>query len=65
MRLYNTPIKRKMTLVILLTSGVALLLAYLAFVTVELLSARNSMVRDLNVLAESESKEWEAILARK
>jgi len=52
MRLYDTPIKRKLTLVILLTSGIALFLAYLAFVAVELNSSRNSMVRDLDVLAD-------------
>jgi len=52
MRLHNTPIKRKLTLVILLTSGVALFLAYVAFVAVELISSRGSMVRDLQILAD-------------
>lgn len=51
-RLENASIKRKLALVSLLTSGMALLLAFAAFVTVEMISSRNSIVRDLNVLAD-------------
>jgi len=48
----NTRIKRKFTFAMLLTSGVALLLAYVAFVGVEIHASRKAMVRDLNVLAD-------------
>ena len=45
-------IKRKLTLIATLTSSVALLLACLAFITYELLQYRQSIIRELSVLAE-------------
>ncbi|MBI1764109.1 MAG: response regulator [Acidobacteria bacterium] len=45
-------IKRKLTLIIMLTSGAGLLLACAAFITYDLGSARQAMVRDLTTLAE-------------
>ena len=48
----NTSIKRKLTLIIMLTSTVALLLACGAFVAYEMITFRRGMVRDLFTLAE-------------
>jgi len=48
----DIPIKRKLTLIILLTSAVALLLACGAFVTYEQIAFRNTMVRDFSITAE-------------
>jgi len=48
----NASIKRKQTLIILLTSGAALLLACLAFTTYEVAIFRKAMVRNLSTLAE-------------
>lgn len=48
----NTPIKRKLTLIILLTSAAALLLACGAFVTYEQIAFRTTMVRDFSITAE-------------
>ena len=48
----NQPIKRKLMTVILLTSGVVLLLACGAFLTYELLTFRQTMVRNLSTLAQ-------------
>src|SRR5438874_9032860 len=45
-------IKRKQTLIILLTSGAALLLACIAFATYEVAIFRKAMVRNLSILAE-------------
>lgn len=50
--LRDTPIKRKLTLIILMTSAVALLLACGAFVTYEQVAFRNTMVRDFSITAE-------------
>ncbi|HEY6167172.1 MAG TPA: PAS domain S-box protein [Verrucomicrobiae bacterium] len=49
---HNLPIRRKLTLIILLTSGLALLLACAALVAAEIMSFRQSMKRDLTVLAD-------------
>jgi PAS domain S-box-containing protein len=48
----KTSIKQKQTLVVMLTSGVALLLACLAFATYELMTFRSTMVQNLSTLAE-------------
>lgn len=48
----DLPIKRKLTLISLLTSGVALILACAAFVAYEQITFRKFMVRDLTTLAE-------------
>lgn len=48
----DLPIKRKLTLISLLTSGVALMLACAAFVAFEQVTFRKFMVRDLTMLAE-------------
>ncbi len=45
-------IKRKLTVIIMLTSGIALLLAFVAFVTNELISFQRTMIEDLSILAE-------------
>lgn len=50
--LRDTPIKRKLTFIILLTSAVALLLACGAFVTYEQVAFRTTMVRDFSITAE-------------
>jgi C4-dicarboxylate-specific signal transduction histidine kinase len=50
-RLRDTPIQRKLTLITMLTSGVALLLACLAFMTYELVVFRGSMVNDASTTA--------------
>ncbi len=52
MRLFqNLSIKRKLTLIIMVTSTVALLLSCVAFITYDLLMLRQTMKRDLSVLA--------------
>src|SRR5712671_5454005 len=48
----NQPIKRKLMAVILLTSGVVLLLACGTFLGVEVLTFRQTMVRNLSTLAQ-------------
>jgi len=48
----NMPIKRKLMLIIMLTSSAALLLACIAFVTTDLITFRHAMVRDLSIKAE-------------
>jgi len=50
--LRNQPIKRKLMTVILLTSGVVLALACGAFLSYELLTFRQTMVRHLSTLAQ-------------
>lgn len=50
--LRDVSIKRKLTLIIMLTSGVALLLACAAFVTYDLVLFRRSLTRNLAVLAD-------------
>jgi PAS domain S-box-containing protein len=49
---HNLPIRRKVTLVILLASTTALLAACAAFVRYEMLSSRRLLARDLTVLAD-------------
>jgi signal transduction histidine kinase/DNA-binding response OmpR family regulator len=48
----DIPIKRKLTAIIMLTSGIVLLLASAAFVTSDTLSFRRGMVERLSTLAE-------------
>src|SRR5438552_18128278 len=48
----NQPIKRKLMTVILLTSGVVLLLACGTFLGIEVLTFRQTMVRNLSTLAQ-------------
>ncbi|MCI0536898.1 MAG: PAS domain-containing protein [Verrucomicrobiales bacterium] len=50
--LQNIPIKRKLTLITMLTSGVALLLTCAAFVAYEQVTFRHSMELDLQVLTD-------------
>ena len=50
--LRNLPIKRKLTIISLLTIGAALLLACVAFVAYDLISFRKTLVRDLSVTAQ-------------
>ncbi|HTD67268.1 MAG TPA: PAS domain S-box protein [Candidatus Limnocylindria bacterium] len=50
--LRNLPIKRKLTLIVMLTSGVALLLALAAFTAYQQISFRRALAVDLSVLAE-------------
>jgi PAS domain S-box-containing protein len=52
MFLRNTPIKRKLMLVILLTTGFALFLLGSALITYELLTFRRSLVSNMKVLAQ-------------
>jgi signal transduction histidine kinase/ActR/RegA family two-component response regulator len=52
MSLQDTPIRRKLMMVILLTSGVVLLLTCAAFIAYELLSFRQTMVRNVTILGE-------------
>jgi PAS domain S-box-containing protein len=50
--LRNLPIKQKLTLIIMLTSGVALLLACVAFVAYDHVSFRRAMATELSVLTD-------------
>jgi len=50
--LRNLPIKRKLTVISLLTIGAALLLACIVFVAYDLISFRKTLVRDLSVTAQ-------------
>ncbi len=50
--LKNLPIKRKLTVMVMVTSGLALLLACAAFVTYEQIAFRGVMVRDLSITAQ-------------
>src|SRR5439155_4829881 len=50
--LRNLPIKRKLTAIMMLTSGVALLLACIAFVAYEQFAFRRTLVRDFSILAD-------------
>ena len=50
--LRDTPIKRKLTLVILLASGFALLLMGSALITYEVITFRKSLAVNMGVLAE-------------
>jgi signal transduction histidine kinase/CheY-like chemotaxis protein len=49
----NSSIKRKLTLIVMLSSSVALLLACLAFMTYDIINLRRSMADDLSILAET------------
>ena len=51
MRLSNLSLRRKLTLVIMLTSSVALLLAFLGAASYDVLSFRRIMVRNISILA--------------
>ena len=48
----NLSIKRKLTWIIMLTSGIALLLACLAFIVYDRITFKDSMARDLMTMAE-------------
>lgn len=50
--LAHLSIKRKLTLIIMLTSTVALLLACVAFLSYELITFRNTIVQNVSILAE-------------
>src|SRR5580698_2997566 len=50
--LNNLPIKRKLTFITMLTSGIALLTASLALVTYEQITSRKRMIQDLSITAE-------------
>ena len=50
--LRNVPIKRKLTLAMMLTSGSVLLLTSAAFMTYGVLTARRNLVQNLKILAE-------------
>lgn len=50
--LHNVPIRRKLTIIVMATTCVALLLACASFVTYEQLSFRQTMVRDLAITAQ-------------
>lgn len=52
MPLQDTPIRRKLMTMVLLTSGVVLLLTCTAFITYELLTFRQTMVRNVSTLGE-------------
>ncbi len=53
MRVFRAaPIKRKLILIIMLTSSVAILLGGAAYLTYDLFTFRRMMTRDLTVLAE-------------
>ena len=51
-RLRKTSIKGKQTLIVMLTSGLALLLACVAFSSYELITFRAAMIDNLSTLAE-------------
>jgi signal transduction histidine kinase len=59
----RTSIGRKLTLVIMFTSGVVLFLALACFVGYELITFRQAMVRDLTVLAQMSAENNAAALA--
>ncbi|MES2571340.1 MAG: CHASE sensor domain-containing protein, partial [Verrucomicrobiota bacterium] len=50
--LRNSPIKRKLTLLTMLTSGVALLLAAIAFIVFEAIDFRHALVEEVTTTAE-------------
>ena len=60
--LRNLPIKRKLTLVMLLTSTVALVLACAAFVAYELVAFRQAIQRDMTVLADVVAENSAAVI---
>ena len=52
LRLQDISIKRKLTLIIMIASSVALLLISAAFVTYEVITFRRTLTDDLSTLAE-------------
>jgi two-component system, sensor histidine kinase len=62
-RLADAPIKRKLTAITMLTSGVALLLACVAFIAYELIAFREDMTRDLASIAAIMGENSAAALA--
>jgi signal transduction histidine kinase len=52
MRAFKTSIKQKLILIILCTSGITLLLASVAFVTISVISFRENLIKDLSTLAK-------------
>jgi signal transduction histidine kinase len=62
-RLQNLPIKRRLTLVILLTCSAALLLACGTLAAYEVIDFRNALVRNMTVLADVLAKNTRAALA--
>ena len=52
MRAFKTSIKQKLILIILCTSGIPLLLASVAFVTISVISFRENLIKDLSTLAK-------------
>jgi hypothetical protein len=52
MRAFKTSIKQKLILIILITSGITLLLASVAFVTIGVISFRENLIKDLSTLAK-------------
>jgi len=52
MRRFRTSIKQKLILIILCTTGITLLLASVAFVTISVISFRESLIKDLSTLAK-------------
>lgn len=49
--LRNVPLRRKLTLMVLMTSGLALLLTGIGFFTTQLITSRQTIVRQLNTLS--------------
>lgn len=49
--LRNVPIRRKFTLIVLMTSGLALLLTGIGFFTTQMITSRQAIVRQLNTLS--------------
>src|ERR1700722_14821708 len=62
-RLQDLPVKRQVTLVILLTCSATLLLACGALAAYEILDFRRALVRDMTVLADVLAKNTRAALA--
>src|SRR6266478_6423748 len=59
----NLSIKSKMTLIIMLTSCIALLLACIAFVAYELVTFRGNLAEDVSTLAEITGKNCAAAVS--
>src|SRR6188508_78038 len=51
-QLRNLSIKRKLNVIVMITTTAALLLAFTAFVTYDTLAARKKMIRDLSMMSE-------------
>ena len=63
MRLGNVPIRRKLILVILLTTGLVMLVTRTAFVAYELMNYRRALVYQLQVIARIVASNSTAALA--